>query len=99
MLRSDWLPSRQATLTTNAITSVFSLFFPTELYFIPILSDRENRAPILFVFYFYFKSVFHREVYFISIFSKRTETQSKKQATLILFYVLISVLLNKTAIK
>ena len=77
----------------------FPYFFPTELYFIPILSDRENRAPILFVFYFYFKSIFHREVYFISIFSNRTVTQSKKQAILILFYVLISVLLNKTAIK
>ena len=83
----------------NAITSFFPYFFPTELYFIPILSGRENRTPILFVFYFYFKSIFHREVYFISIFSNRTVTQSKKEAILILFYVLISVLLNKTAIK
>ena len=47
----------------------FPYFFTTKLYFIPILPDRENSASILFVFYFYFKAIFDRVVYFISIFS------------------------------
>lgn len=47
----------------------FPYFFLTELYFIPISSDKENRASVLFMFYYYFKSIFHWVVYFFSIFS------------------------------
>ena len=35
-----------------------SYFILTELYFNPILPVKENRASILFVFYFYFKPIF-----------------------------------------
>ena len=36
-------------------------FILSDLYFIPILPDRENRAPILIVFYFYFKPIFKQD--------------------------------------
>ena len=35
-----------------------SYFILTELYFNPILSEKENSPSILFVFYFYFKPIF-----------------------------------------
>ena len=35
-------------------------FILSDLYFIPILPDRENRAPILIVFYFYFKPIWSK---------------------------------------
>ena len=51
-------------------------FILSDLYFIPILPDRENRASILIVlplFQTYFKARLNRVVYFISIFSKQVE--------------------------
>ena len=41
-----------------------SYFILTELYFNPILPEKENSPSILFVFYFYFKPIF-RHVRFI----------------------------------
>ena len=59
------------------LSHLFSYYFiPSDLYFIPILSDRENGAIILIAFYFYFKPILTRlnkVVYFISIFSKQVE--------------------------
>ena len=46
----------------------FPYFLTTKLYFTPILLDKENRASILFVFYFYFKSIF-QGWYILSLFS------------------------------
>ena len=40
----------------NAIVSILYYFILSDLYFIPILPDRENRATILIVVYFYFKA-------------------------------------------
>ena len=51
-------------------------FILSDLYFIPISADRENRASILIVlplFQTYFKARLNRVVYFISIFSKQVE--------------------------
>ena len=51
-------------------------FILSDLYFITILPDRENRASILIVlplFQTYFKARLNRMVYFISIFSKQVE--------------------------
>ena len=36
-------------------------FILSDLYFIPILPDRENRSTILFVFYFYFKPILKQD--------------------------------------
>ena len=36
-------------------------FILSDLYFIPILPDRENRPTILFVFYFYFKPILKQD--------------------------------------
>ena len=36
-------------------------FILTEIYFIPILPDKKNRASILFEFYFYFKPILKQE--------------------------------------
>ena len=36
-------------------------FILSDLYFIPILPDWENRSTILFVFYFYFKPILKQD--------------------------------------
>ena len=50
-----------------------SYFILTELYFNPILSEKENSPSILFVFYFYFKPIFkqvRKEWYMLFLFSQ-----------------------------
>ena len=50
-----------------------SYFILTELYFNPILPEKENRPSILFVFYFYFKPIFkqvRKEWYILFLFSQ-----------------------------
>ena len=49
-----------------------SYFILTELYFNPILAEKENSPSILFVFYFYFKPIFkqlRKEWYILFLFS------------------------------
>ena len=44
------------------LSRLFSYYFIlSDLYFIPILPDRENRPTILFVFYFYFKPILKQD--------------------------------------
>ena len=50
-----------------------SYFILTELYFNPILPEKENSPSILFVFYLYFKPIFkqvRKEWYILFLFSQ-----------------------------
>ena len=71
------------------LSHLFSSYFIfTELYFNPILPYKENRASILFVFYFYFKPIFKQvrtEWYILFLFSYIMLKIHLKQAILILF--------------